>query len=34
VQANDGNVYVLRRHSATSEGQWSLTSFRGRRRGG
>jgi hypothetical protein len=34
VQANDGNVYILRRCSATPEGQWSLESFRGMRRGG
>lgn len=33
VQANDGNVYILRRCSATPEGQWSLESFRGMRRG-
>jgi hypothetical protein len=34
VQANDGNVYILRRSSATPEGRWSLESFRGMRRGG
>ena len=34
VQANDGNVYILRRRSAAPEDQWSLASFCGRRRGG
>jgi hypothetical protein len=28
VQANDGNIYILRRHSATAEGEWSPESFR------
>lgn len=27
VRANDGNVYILRRRSATAEGEWSLESF-------
>ena len=28
VLASDGNLYVLRRSSSTSEGEWSLESFR------
>ena len=32
VKANDGNVYILRRHSTTPEGEWSLESFRDTRR--
>ena len=28
LRANDGNVYILRRHSATPEGEWTLESFR------
>ena len=28
VRACDGNLYVLRRRSATPEGEWSLESFR------
>ena len=34
VKANDGNVYILRRHSTTPEGEWGLESFRDIRRGG
>ena len=34
VRANDGNVYILRRRSSVSEGEWSLESFRDMRRGG
>jgi hypothetical protein len=33
VQANDGNIYILRRNSAMPEGEWSLESFREVRRG-
>jgi hypothetical protein len=33
VQADDGNVYILRHALTTPEGQWSLESFRGLRRG-
>jgi hypothetical protein len=33
VQANDGNVYILRRRSSTPEGEWTLESFRDMRRG-
>jgi hypothetical protein len=33
VQANDGNVYILRRRSFVPEGEWSLESFRDMRRG-
>ena len=28
VRTSDDNVYVLRRHSSTPEGEWSLESFR------
>ena len=28
ARADDGNVYLLRRHSSTPEGEWSLESFR------
>jgi hypothetical protein len=34
VQASDGNIYILRRHSANLEGEWSLESFRDMRRDG
>jgi hypothetical protein len=34
VKANDGNVYILRRHSTTPEGEWGLESFRDIRWGG
>jgi hypothetical protein len=34
VRANDGSVYILRRHSSVPEGEWSLESFRGTRRSG
>ena len=33
AKANDGNVYILRRRSATPEGEWSLESFGDIRRG-
>jgi hypothetical protein len=33
VKANDGNVYILRRHATTPEGEWSLESFRDMMRG-
>lgn len=29
VRADDGNLYILRRHAATPEGEWSLEAFRG-----
>jgi len=28
VRADDGNVYVLRRATSVSEGEWSLESYR------
>ena len=28
VRTSDDNVYVLRRHSSTPEGEWTLESFR------
>jgi uncharacterized protein (UPF0128 family) len=33
VRASDGNLYILSRSSARSEGHWSLMSFRDTRRG-
>jgi len=34
VRADDGNAYILRRHSTTPEGHWTLESFRDLSRGG
>ena len=28
VQANDGNLYILRQQTSTADGQWDLISFR------
>lgn len=28
VRADDGNLYILRRQTSTSEGEWHLVSFR------
>jgi len=28
VQANDGNLYILRQQTSTPDGQWDLISFR------
>jgi uncharacterized protein (UPF0128 family) len=28
IQADDGNLYVLRRRTSTPEGEWELESFR------
>jgi hypothetical protein len=33
VRTSDDNLYVLRRHSSTPEGEWSLESFRNHRPG-
>ena len=28
IQADDGNLYVLRRHTSVPDGEWDLVSFR------
>ncbi len=34
VRADDGNLYILRNHRSSPEGEWSLESFREVRRSG
>jgi len=31
VRADDGNLYILRKNTSESEGEWTLESFRQRR---